>query len=56
LRNHTIEWQAIGNDLWQQKDGQQKMFGIRDPSGRITRIALDFSPSSSILGPPRKQH
>jgi hypothetical protein len=42
LRNHTIEWQAIGNDLWQQKDGQQKMFGIRDPSGRITRIALDF--------------
>ena len=42
LRNHTIEWQAIGNDLWQQKDGQQRMFGIRDSSGRITRIALDF--------------
>jgi CubicO group peptidase (beta-lactamase class C family) len=42
LRNHPIEWKAIGKDLWQQQDGQQRVFGIRDARGRITRIALDF--------------
>ncbi|MFP5250014.1 MAG: serine hydrolase domain-containing protein [Acidobacteriota bacterium] len=42
LRGHTIEWKAIGKDLWQRQNGQERVFGLRDARGRITRIALDF--------------
>jgi len=42
LRDHPIKWKPIGKDLWQEIDGQRKVFAIRDPSNRIVRLAYDF--------------
>ncbi len=42
LRGHPIQWKPIGKDLWQNEDGQQRVFGIRDDGGRVVRIAFDF--------------
>jgi CubicO group peptidase (beta-lactamase class C family) len=42
LRGHTIRWKPIGQDLWQEVDGQTRLFAIRDRSGRIVRLAYDF--------------
>jgi hypothetical protein len=42
LRDHPIKWKPIGKDLWQEMDGQRKIFAIRDPSNRIVRLAYDF--------------
>ncbi len=42
LRGHPIKWKPIGIDLWQNEDGQERLFGIRDGSGRVVRIAFDF--------------
>ncbi len=41
LRGHPIQWKAIGKDLWQESEGQARVFGIRE-SGRIERIAVEF--------------
>lgn len=43
LRGHVVHWKPIGKDLWQAEDDQERMFGIRDGSGKITRIAFDFA-------------
>jgi CubicO group peptidase (beta-lactamase class C family) len=43
LRDHPIKWKPIGKDLWQEIDGQRKVFAIRDPSNRVVRIAYDFA-------------
>jgi CubicO group peptidase (beta-lactamase class C family) len=43
LRGHTIKWKPIGKDLLQEVDGQHRLFGIRDPSGKIVRLASDFA-------------
>ncbi|HUH63050.1 MAG TPA: serine hydrolase domain-containing protein [Terracidiphilus sp.] len=42
LRGHPIKWKPIGKDLWLNEDGQERVFGIRDGSGRVVRIAFDF--------------
>ena len=42
LRDHPIKWKPIGRDLWQEVDGQQRVFAIRDQTNRIVRIAYDF--------------
>jgi CubicO group peptidase (beta-lactamase class C family) len=42
LRNHPIQWKPIGKDLWQEVDGQQRVFAIRDQAGQIVRLAFDF--------------
>jgi CubicO group peptidase (beta-lactamase class C family) len=42
LRDHPIKWKPVGKDLWQEIDGQRKVFAIRDPSNRIVRLAYDF--------------
>ena len=43
LRGHDIRWRAIGKDLWQAEEDQQRIFAIRDGSGRIVRTAGDFA-------------
>jgi CubicO group peptidase (beta-lactamase class C family) len=42
LRNHPIQWKPIGKDLWQEVDGQRRVFAIRDQTGQIVRLAYDF--------------
>src|SRR3984957_6486556 len=42
LRNHPIKWKPIGKDLWQEIDGQRRVFAIRDQTGRSVRLAYDF--------------
>jgi CubicO group peptidase (beta-lactamase class C family) len=42
LRGHPIQWKPIGKDLWQEVDGQRKMFFIRDSGNRVVRAAFDF--------------
>jgi CubicO group peptidase (beta-lactamase class C family) len=42
LRGHPINWKPIGKGLWQNEDGQERLFGIRDGNGRVARIAFDF--------------
>ena len=42
LRGHTIKWKPIAADLFQQVDGQRRLFAIRDGSGKVIRLAYDF--------------
>jgi CubicO group peptidase (beta-lactamase class C family) len=42
LRGHTIKWKPVGKDLWQEVDGQERIFAIRDGRNRVVRLALDF--------------
>jgi CubicO group peptidase (beta-lactamase class C family) len=42
LRDHVQKYELVGKDLWQEKDGQDHIFGIRDGSGKVTRLAFDF--------------
>ena len=42
LRDHPIKWKPIGKDLWQEIDGQRRVFAIRDQSNRVVRLAYDF--------------
>jgi CubicO group peptidase (beta-lactamase class C family) len=42
LRNHPIKWKAIGKDLWQAENDQQKIFAIRDGQNEVVRLAVDF--------------
>jgi hypothetical protein len=42
LRGHPIKWKPIGKDLWQELDGQRRLFTIRDSSGKVVRLAYDF--------------
>jgi len=42
LRGHTIKWKPIAKDLFQQVDGQRRMFAIRDGAGKVLRLAYDF--------------
>ena len=42
LRGHPIKWKPIGNDLWQEMNGQRRIFAIRDGADRIVRLAYDF--------------
>jgi CubicO group peptidase (beta-lactamase class C family) len=42
LRGHTIQWKPIAKDLFQQVDGQRRLFAIRDGAGKVIRLAYDF--------------
>jgi CubicO group peptidase (beta-lactamase class C family) len=42
LRGHIIQWKPTAKDLWQEVDGQQKLFAIRDGNNRVVRVAFDF--------------
>jgi CubicO group peptidase (beta-lactamase class C family) len=42
LRGHTRKWKPIGKDLWQVEDDQARLFAIRDSSGKIVRLAVNF--------------
>ena len=41
--DHVAKWKPIAKDLWQQVDEQDKLFFIRDTSGKIARAAFDFA-------------
>lgn len=42
LRGHTRKWKPIGKDLWQVEGDQARIFAIRDSSGKIVRLAVNF--------------
>lgn len=42
LRGHTIKWKPIARDLFQQVDGQRRLFAMRDGAGKVIRLAYDF--------------
>ncbi|MGH9741241.1 MAG: serine hydrolase domain-containing protein, partial [Candidatus Acidiferrum sp.] len=42
LRGHVRKWKPIGKDLWQVEGDQARAFAIRDASGKIVRIAVNF--------------
>jgi CubicO group peptidase (beta-lactamase class C family) len=42
LRGHPIKWKPIAKDLWEEVDGQARLFAIRDDSGKVVRLAYDF--------------
>ena len=42
LRDHPARFKPLSKDLWQEIDGQDRLFTIRDDDGRIVRIAVDF--------------
>ncbi|MGH9742381.1 MAG: hypothetical protein ACRD51_08520, partial [Candidatus Acidiferrum sp.] len=42
LRGHVRKWKPIGKDLWQVEGDQARAFVIRDASGKIVRIAVNF--------------
>jgi CubicO group peptidase (beta-lactamase class C family) len=42
LRGHPIKWKPIAKDLWQEMDGQRRLFAIRDTHGKVIRLAYDF--------------
>ena len=40
--NHPIKWKPIGKDLWQEIDGQRRVFAIRDQAEQIVRLPMIF--------------
>ena len=42
LREHTVKWKPIGQDLWQAENDQGRVFGIRGNHNRIVRLAGEF--------------
>ncbi len=42
LRHHPVKWKPIEKDLWQETDGQRRVFAIRGQGGRVVRLAYDF--------------
>jgi CubicO group peptidase (beta-lactamase class C family) len=42
LREHPVRWRPVGKDLWEEEDGQARLFAIRDSANRVVRIATDF--------------
>jgi CubicO group peptidase (beta-lactamase class C family) len=43
LRGHQVKFKPLGNDLWQEVDGQQLLFAIRDERGKVVRLATNFA-------------
>lgn len=43
LRGHPIKWKPIGKNLFEEVDGQRRMFAIRDGNGQVVRLAFDFA-------------
>jgi CubicO group peptidase (beta-lactamase class C family) len=55
LRGHTRKWKPIGKDLWQVEDDQARLFAIRDSSGKIVRLAVNF-PGVQLQRVPWYEH
>lgn len=55
LRGHTRKWKPIGKDLWQAEDEQARLFAIRDSSGKIVRMAVNF-PGVQLQRVPWYEH
>jgi CubicO group peptidase (beta-lactamase class C family) len=55
LRGHTRKWKSIGKDLWQVEDDQPRLFAIRDSSGKIVRLAVNF-PGVQLQRVPWYEH
>ncbi|MGB8456882.1 MAG: serine hydrolase domain-containing protein, partial [Candidatus Acidiferrum sp.] len=55
LRGHTRKWKAIGKDLWQAEGEQARLFAIRDSSGKIVRLAVNF-PGVQLQRVPWYEH
>jgi CubicO group peptidase (beta-lactamase class C family) len=45
LKGHPRKWKPVAKDLWQEVDGQSRIFAIRDGSGQVVRLATDFAGS-----------
>jgi CubicO group peptidase (beta-lactamase class C family) len=43
LRGHTRKWKPIGPNLWQTEGEQARLFAIRNSSGKIVRLAVNFA-------------
>jgi CubicO group peptidase (beta-lactamase class C family) len=56
LRGHPIKWKSVGTDLWQDEDGQAKMFAIRDEHGKVVRIANNFPGAQAQRVPWYENH
>jgi hypothetical protein len=55
LRGHTRKWKAIGKDLWQAEGEQARILAIRDSSGKIVRLAVNF-PGVQLQRVPWYEH
>ncbi len=55
LRGHTRKWKPIGKDLWQAQGDQARIFAIRDSSGKIVRLAINF-PGVQLQRVPWYEH
>jgi hypothetical protein len=55
LRGHNRKWKPIGKDLWQVEDEQARLFAIRDSSGKIVRLAVNF-PGVQLQRVPWYEH
>jgi len=42
LRGHVRQWKPIDRNLWQEVDEQARLFAVRDGSGKIVRLAVNF--------------
>jgi hypothetical protein len=42
LRGRPIKWKPIAKDLWEEVDGQARLFAIRDDGGKVVRLAYNF--------------
>jgi CubicO group peptidase (beta-lactamase class C family) len=42
IRGHSRKWKPIGKDLWQAENDQARLFAIRDSSGKVVRVAINF--------------
>jgi CubicO group peptidase (beta-lactamase class C family) len=56
LRGHPIKWKPVGTDLWQDVDGQARMFAIRDEHGKVVRIANNFPGAQAQRVPWYENH
>ncbi|MGC2890831.1 MAG: hypothetical protein WB627_17305, partial [Candidatus Acidiferrum sp.] len=55
LRGHVRKWKPIGKDLWQAEGEQARLFAIRDSSGKIVRLAVNF-PGVQLQRVPWYEH
>jgi len=55
LRGHTRKWKPIGKDLWQVQGDQARLFAIRNSSGKIVRLAVNF-PGVQLQRVPWYEH
>jgi CubicO group peptidase (beta-lactamase class C family) len=55
IRGHARKWKPIGKDLWQAENDQVRLFAIRDSSGKIVRVAINF-PGVQLQRVPWYEH